>query len=358
MKDKNLSAIFYMLAAVILYATAPVFLYIGEANNAPFLFNTIRLLFLTIGTFVFLLLFYKKELFNIDIWKILIKNWRKITILGMLIGLLSEYPMLSWSINYIDVSVASVLYKTWPFFMILLAGKMFKKEKRYDTVNNIGWCGIIIGIAGMAFVVLSQHEKISIAKENDELIIVCLSFFFAILSGGMGALIASSCLLWCHNVMKDFKNEPRLKFYKKEDCKNLEIFFMSLIMTLMTAISFIINIVSFVIFGYEESITNYNFIIAAIFGFFISSSANIFFRIAHIKTNRLEINALSYAGPLFSLIFLSIMGYVNVEKIEWIAIGTIIIIISNTLLYFKNKIPLIYQYLSLVFCIIMALSQI
>ena len=89
-----------------------------------------------------------------------------------------------------------------------------------------------------------------------------------------------------------------------------------------------------------------NVIIAAILGFFITSTVIILYRAANLLTTKLEINAMSYATPVITLIYLGILGYINVPHIDWLIIGTTGILASNILLNVNLEMKMTHQYLT------------
>ena len=332
-----------MLMAILLYSLVPVFITWGEGDKAPFMYNAVRLLFMSIGTSIFLIVFYHRLLFNREIWQVVCKNWRKWSLLGVLFGATIEYPMFGWALRYIDVSVASVLYETWPLWMILLTGKMFQKESRYENVGTFGWACILMGFAGLGFVILSQTDNVVFGKENMSLFYLFLGVLFALVAGGMGALIVGCSIRWGADVLKDvsqLKNPPE---HKKELGKDLEIFFVSMIVVLTSIPSIIIGTTVSVFGGHNEIVEFDNMLIAAALGLFISTAANMFFRVANLFTTKLEINAMAYATPIFTLAWLAMLEYINVPHIDWLVIGAIGVVAANALLNFKAERRLAYQ---------------
>ena len=71
------------------------------------------------------------------------------------------------SLNYIDVSVATILAETWSIFMVILTARLFSdrtevgKKKTIQKVTSSMWFLFFIGFIGIAFVVLSQNENIN-----------------------------------------------------------------------------------------------------------------------------------------------------------------------------------------------------
>ena len=335
--EQNLRAAGFMLLAVLSYSLLPVFIHAGEGHKAPFMYNAVIALFGRIGISIYLIVFYRRQLFDHEIWRAVRLNWRKWSLLGVLLGAF-DYAVFGWSLRYIDVSIATILHETWPIWMILLTGKMFQSEKRYENVNVFGWVCILMGFIGLGFVILSQTGYAVFGKENMSWLYLFLGVLFALVSAGMGALHGSCTIRWGADVMKDVS-----KHKQKEASEDLTMFFIMIAMVLAGIPNIIISVGLSVWGGHNEIVEADNMIIAAIHGFFISVAAQIFFRKANLVTTKLEINALGYATPVFSLILLAMLGYINVPHIDWLVIGATGIIAANALLNFKAERRLAYQ---------------
>ena len=334
---QNLRAAGYMLAAVLLYAMMPVFVTLGEGHQAPFMYNAIIMLFACIGTSVFLIVFYRRQVFDREIWHIICQNWRRWSLLGVVLGAFS-YAIFAWSLRYIDVSVAAVLYETWPLFMILLTGKMFQTKNRYESVGAFGWACILMGFVGLGFVISSQTEEADAVKETMPLFHLFLGVLLALISAGLAAMHGSCSLLWGAYVLE---NMPKHK--QKETDRDWTILF-ALASIVFTGIpSIIISVALSAWGGHNEIVEVDNMIIAAFLGFFVLATAGILFRMANLATTKLETNAMGYAIPIFTLAYLAILGYINIPKVDWLVIGATGIIAANALLNFKAERRLAYQ---------------
>ena len=335
--SRNLRAAGYMLAAVLLYSLLPVFITWGEGYKAPFMYNAVSTLFTSIGISVYLIVFYRHQLFDREIWRVACRNWQRWSLLGVLLGTFN-YAVFGWSLRYIDVSVAAVLFETWPLWMILLTGIMFQGEHRYENVNAFGWICILMGFTGLGFVILSQTGDVVFGKENISFFYLFLGVLFALIAAGMVGLNGSCSIRWGTTVMKDISDHKQ-----KEYGKDLTMLFV-LIATLFASIPGIIIGVALSVLGeHNEVVETDNMIIAALSGFFVLFPGRIFFRLANLTTTKLEINTIAYGTPVFTLICLAILEYINVPRTDWLIIGTLGIVAANALLNFKAERRLAYQ---------------
>ena len=337
-ETRNIRAAFYMLTAVLLFSLSPVFITWGEGHQAPFTYNAVMALFARIGISLYLIVFYRRQLFDREIWQVICRNWRRLSLLGVLLGAF-DYAALGWALRYIDVSVASVLYATWTFGMILLTGKMFQDENRYKNVSLFGWACILMGFLGFGFVIFSQTNDAVLGEEDTSWLYLSFGILLALVASGMGALHGSCTIRWGVTVWEDIPSHKKTE----TDQNNTTMLFVLIAMVLAGIPSTIIGFALGAWGGHNEIVEVDNMIIAAVFGFFISVPARMFLRQANLTTTRLEINAVSYGTPLFTLTWLAILEYINVPKIDWLIIGAMGVVAANALLNFKAEQRLAYQ---------------
>ena len=335
---RNIRAACYMLLSVMFFALVPSLIIYGEGDKAPFMYNAVRALFACIGIFIFLAIFYHRQLFDREIWQAVIRNWRSWSLLGIFVGFF-DYAVFSWSLKYIDVSVASVLYETWPLWMILLISAIFKKDNRYENIGSSVWVFLLMGFIGLVFVILSQNDDLTTLTDIPSLFSLLFGAFLALTASIMAAMVGGCSIRWGATVMYDIPD------YKHEETdKDLTAFFVLIAILLSNIPGIIIGITMGVWGGHNEIVEANNMIIAAILGFFILTTGIISFRMANLITTKLEINAMSYATPIFALVYLAILGYINVPHVDWLIIGTIGVVAANILLNFKAAIKTTHQY--------------
>ena len=334
---RNIHAAGYMLVAALLYAMMPVFVTLAEGHKAPFMYNAIGMLFACIGASVFLIVFYRRQVFDREIWHIICQNWRRWSLLGVVLGAFS-YAIFAWSLRYIDVSVAAVLYETWPFFMILLTGKMFQTKNRYESVGAFGWACILMGFVGLGFVISSQTEEADAVKETMPLFHLFLGVLLALISAGLAAMHGGCSLRWGAYVLEDIPEHKQ-----KETDRDLTMLFVLAAIVFTGIPSITISVALGAWGGHNEIVEFDNMIIAAFLGFFVVTTALILFRVANLATTKLETNAMGYATPIFTLAYLAILGYINIPKTDWLVIGAMGVIAANALLNFKAERRLAYQ---------------
>ena len=335
--DRNFRAAGYMLVTVLLFSLGPVFITWGEGHKAPFTYNAVSTLFEGIGISIYLIVHYRAQLFDRAIWRIIWRNWRRWSLLGVGLSTLN-YAMFGWSLKYIDVSVATVLHETWPLLMILLTGKIFQSEGRYENIGTFGWVCILMGFTGLGFVILSQTTDVSFAKETIPLFYFFLGALLALVSAGLAAMHGGCSIRWGATVLNDVPDHKQ-----KEASKDLTMLFVLVAIVFAGIPSVIISIALGAWGGHNEIVEFDNMAIAASLGFFVWLPGLIFFRAANLITTKLEINAMAYATPIFTLAWLAILGYINIPKTDWLVVGAMGVVAANALLNFKAERRLAYQ---------------
>ena len=336
-KINNIRAAGFMIMAVLLFSLTPIFITWGEADKFPFMYNAIRVIFTSIGTVIFLILFYHSQLFSREIWQAILRNWRRWSLAGVIFGVF-DYAVFGMSIRHIDVSVASVLFQTWPLWMIFFTSKMFENEQRYENVNRFGWTCILMGFTGLVFVILSQVDEVVLGGENATWLDIFIGVSLASVAAILGALFSGCTIKWGATVLADV---PDCK--DKISDKELIIFFVLLAFIIASIPSVIIGGTISTFTEHKETMQFNNKLIAAALGLIISV-AGIWKGIANVTTTQLEINAISYATPVFTLVFLAMLGYINVPRIDWLIIGTTGIVTAIILLNLKKKFKTRHKY--------------
>ena len=154
------SAIIYMLFAVFGISLIPLLISWGGGSESPFLFNAGWRYGVVAGCLLYLIASHRPILSNPAVWSLLRRRVFSWAILLAAIGNL-EYLAFAWATQFVDISVATVVYEVWPLFLILLLSQLYKGEKRYREIQHSMVIFLAIAIVGLAFVVASQTGDFS-----------------------------------------------------------------------------------------------------------------------------------------------------------------------------------------------------
>lgn len=249
------------------------------------------------------------------------------------LGLLAtrfEYVLFALALQFIDVAIAAILMATRPFFIVLITARLFKKENRYKRITLENWLLFAFAFVGCGFAIASQSANVGVIIGdllNQSTIIGIALVLIASLSGGadpaFSLKLGSDCSV------------------KTDGGKDDELFFTMAAVVIAWAVSSVF----FIIFGKlsGESLGDIDVTTAALYGLFGLGVAAILFRVANLKIRNLGINALGYATPVVSLLWLEFASLISVPHFDWLVIGAAAIIVANLLLNFKADNRLAYK---------------
>ena len=107
-----------------------------------------------------------------------------------------NYAFYSWSTEYIDPAVTTVIFGGWTFTTVLFVGWTFRSERRYERTSGALVGFMLIGFAGFALAILSQRADIfDFGQGAAPLIEVGIGVLLAVISMSM-ATLGSFVLKW------------------------------------------------------------------------------------------------------------------------------------------------------------------
>ena len=333
-KNHGRLALIFMLIGVVSHSLSPLLIELAEAGSAPFLSHGIRLLSGWSGAVIFFFIFYTRQIIDIEIWKSVFPRILTLPTLGIMIGYF-DFILFSLATRYIDISIINILYGLWPFYVILFTKFLYRKHNRYSKMSILQWSYIAFGFLGLALSVLSANSEISIIYNIDFLIGVSLAFFSPMFCG----LVVSCCMYWSNDFINITWSNP------EHQKVNMELYFS----VLAGVIAAIPVIVIFLIIGnnsyVNEKIELSNLFIVIFHGLLMGVVGRVFIRLGNILTTKLELNAINYLSPIIALVWLSILGFIDVPHKDWLFIGAIAVVSSNMLLNLDIQQKLRYKLL-------------
>ena len=105
-----------------------------------------------LGCAVFLMAAYHRLIFNKIVWRaVRLKAFSPVMLFWMLA--FGDLSFFVWSTQYIDVSLASILFGAWPMVLALLTSWLFRGESRYRRISwravaLFAFAGMVIGFGG------------------------------------------------------------------------------------------------------------------------------------------------------------------------------------------------------------------
>ncbi len=327
--NRNTAGTVYMLLSVIGFSLVPVLIANGNGADNPFLFAAVLRVGVTIALSVLFMALFGRILFRKSVLKLI---WLHIPTWSMLFAIINqfEYGLLAFSTRYIDISVAAILFETWPILLILMTALLFRGEGRYRKITLGVILLLLVGFLGFAFVAASETGGLGVwnnAASLDTLIGIVIVVIAVFVAG-----LSAFAFRWAADLRESLP--PDLINNRDSDSLDIACVLVANCITSFAGagLSAAVGLAS------GETISTDAIAIAMLGGVFALALGNISWRAANVVTNNLGINALAYAIPIFSLIWLFLFAEVNIAKVGYLIIGTVAIISTNLLINFEAEV--------------------
>ena len=312
----NRAAFQYVIGSVLLFSILPIVFSVSNAVKAPFLFSAMLQYSACISYVVYLLNTNKHpSISSKETIQLIKNNWFNPTIRWAVIGTFS-YALFAFSLKYIGISIATVLRQTGPLFVIFITAYLFRSQNRYKRITPKTIALLLIGFSGVVLVILSGYENIGASAFVSTSIIGIGAVIIAAISQ---SLIPAHSLKWGSNISNKIN---------ASDTNHL--FFTIIALVIIRMIGGSIAIIAGL--ALSEDIGDIEVMPAILFGLTGTGLAAILLREGNIKTDNLLINALSFSTPAISLIWLMIATLIKIPHIEYLIVGTLLIILTNIFL--------------------------
>ncbi len=320
----------FMLVAVIGFSAIPVYIAVADTHRAPFVFTA----FLYAGQFVGL------GAYTVTRWRSLFFQWKTLRVIArqvvrpaMLLTLTGyfNYAFYSWSTEYIDPAVTTVIFGGWTFSTVLFVGWTFRGERRFERTS-----GALVGfmLIGFALAILSQRADIfDFGKGITPLLHVGAGVALALISMSM-ATLGSFVLRWGVETAERVEATGE-RPYELDDLEIAGVL-TGIVVAALAAVpaNFALGLAR------GESpvgIAGADYALAFGVGVFSLGFCTALFRRANLMTRNLGIIGMTYATLPVSLVWLALLGEIEVEQPLYLAAGAALIVASNLLVHFVGR---------------------
>ena len=311
-----------MLVAVLAYSVTPIAFKFGQAETSPFLFAGI--IHFTASLPMLLMAVLLKG--DIPVVKPTIEGIRRhpwMFIVPVLGGF--TFVLLAAALAFVDVSLAAVLHETWPLFLLLVMLRLDHGVQRYNRVSLGTVLLFIQAFAAISLVILSHNDTPTVLPSGVPGLVdsgVVVGVFLVLCAAFLGAAFGGCTLrlgtiISAQNTTVQTKDRGDIVY-----SISVVIFCRFLIAPMLCGIGLL----------FSETLTMHQFLSASAFGFVVTSLASIGFRMANLKTKDLGVNALSYASPLLTLLWLWMLSKLEVPHTDYLIIGAMGIVSANLLI--------------------------
>ena len=328
----------FMLVAVIGFSAIPVYIAVADTHRAPFVFTAFLYAGQFLGLGAYTLLTYRALFFRRGPLGVIARQVVRPTMLLTLTGYLN-YAFYSWSTEYIDPAVTTVIFGGWTFTTVLFVGWTFRSERRYERTSGALVGFMLIGFAGFALAILSQRADIfDFGQGLTPLIEVAIGVLLAVISMSM-ATLGSFVLKW------GVETAQRVDAVADHPYEQSELEVAGVLTGIVVAalVAIPVNLVlglargESVVSISSGGIAGADFALAFGVGLFSLGFCTALFRRANLMTRNLGIIGMTYGTLPVSLLWLALLGEIDVERPLYLAGGAALIVASNLLVHFVGR---------------------
>ena len=328
----------FMLVAVIGFSAIPVYIAVADTHRAPFVFTAFLYAGQFIGLGAYTLLTYRSLFFRLHPMAVIARQVGSPAMLLTLAGYLN-YAFYSWSTEYIDPAVTTVIFGGWTLATVLFVGWTFRSERRYERASGALVGFMLIGFAGFALAILSQRADIfDFNKGITPLLEVAIGVLLAVVSMSM-ATLGSFVLRWGVETAQRVDAEVDHPYTRDE----LEVAGVLTGIVVAALIAVPVNLLLGLARGelaagiWTGGIAPPDYALAFGVGVFSLGFCTVLFRRANLLTRNLGIIGMTYATLPLSLLWLVLLGEIDVERPIYLAAGAALIVVSNLLAHFLRR---------------------
>ena len=336
---RNRAAVFFMLFAVIGFSLTPALIAVFKASQAPFLFNAAIYFGQAAFLFAFLTKSNGRAFAGGEAWKLIGRRAANPRFC-LMAAAYANFGFFALSTRFIDVSVTTILFGTWPIFMVIFIGWLFRREKRYKKITPEMLALILVGLSGFAFVVLSQSERqrdliFAGSFADFDWTRLALGVAFAMVAVALTA-VSSYAFRWGVDLSEGLSKIVR-RSSENRDSMELTGVLTGIAIASLAAVP--LNVVIGLLNGESASSIGFTGLaVAFTFGMIADGGGTVGYRYANLLTNNLGVNAMTYATLPLSLAWLVLLSQVAVARIDFLIIGAAGIIAANLLINFEAEI--------------------
>ena len=325
--SRNRLAFVYVLAGVFAWSLGPLAISLGEGAANPFLFNIMWTAVGAAGVFIFLLIRYRALIADGTVRNLILDRARSWMFVALLIAELDVFVFV-WSLRYIDIAVATILFETSPAIMILVGLLLFRTEGRFrDTTSTIA-APVGLAFVGLIFVTISQVDRTGADQQPDlwpQVLGVALATAGALFSGIKIPVIV--------RLGSDVRSS--LAENRSESDEDLELVAALLFSLISVVPLLLVYSLGLVVTG--ETLDQKTVFVGGAAGLLVAASTRVIWRKANILTSNLGINAMRYATPVVALLWLAAFSRVGVEQVDFLIVGTTAVVSGNLLINFQAE---------------------
>ena len=252
-------------------------------------------------------------------------DWRVLlTILGN-----CEYALFAWALQYIDITMATIVFQSWPIFFLILSALLLRENIRHLHNGKTALSLLLLvslGIIGFAFIVFSQSGEIGQLGNVSRLVTGLVLVAGAMALGNLKAFGID----WGRRLGNQLSGSLT-------GLGTSPAMFFVLVSFLISSLgAAVVGIV--VGLGRAETLDMEILGMAFLGGLVVNGTAGIMWRKANMADDDIGFNALGYAIPVVAILFLLLFGMAGVSRVDYLIIGVTAIVVANLLINFEAEV--------------------
>ena len=315
----------YMMVAALVYSLIPLVVALSGGAQVPFVFNAWLSLGVAVGCVLFLLVSFRGVRADFVVIRDRLVRWPACGFLLLACGGSLDYALFAWSLRFIDIMVAVILFEVSPVGTILCASWAFRGGGRYRRLGGFLLFLLSLCVAGVVFANLSQVPGLEA---------VGVRFLWnSALGAGlvMGAVFAVALSVF--GVRWGVDLSRALSVGRPAVSVELACGVMALLVVSLVSVPVSAGIG----LAAGETLFPSGFLMALAGGVFANALASIAWRKSVLSTDNLGVNAIGFGAPVLSLLWLYWFAHTDVVRWHYLLLGAGAILSSNLLITFEDQ---------------------
>ena len=305
-----------MLLAALGGSIAPLALPLADAGKRPFLFSALWRVGGAAGCAVIMALIWPRLTFNRAVLRAL---RGRVVCWGMILIILGQFDfaLIALSLRFVDISIAAVMGEMVPLFAIFIMAIALRGRHGRLTWRLMGL--VLACFAGAIFVGASQRG-FDAGGAALPLVLGCVIALSGALASGLGAY----GIRWAADAANALM---RATDWPDANMAAVELFCLAAAFGLATALMIPISGGIGVALGERIEVGTAWWVMCG--GALLHGAIGLSWRGANLLSDNLGINALIYLIPILALLWLFLLGWIGVERVDYLLIGVALIVGAN-----------------------------
>ena len=328
-----------MCLSVLGYSLLPLLIVTVGGAVSPFLLGGSQAVGHVVGGLVFLYGRYPRSMRNRTVRGTVRRNVRSSAVLFSALAPFT-FAFLAWSAAYLDATIATVLWGSWPILVVLFLARFDRASespdrRRRGTVTVSLVLLMLLGLVGLGFAVMSQTATDSaagLAGLTDGLSVV--GVVIALGSAWLASLTAWH-FRWADSLVEQTDKDTLAemtptRFPLGDNRHEGSLLFVVVCLVIGNMIAAPIMLTAAFLSGEQAGwlVVLGGFAV----GLAVRTPAAVWWRMSNLVTRDYGVNAINFLEPLLALLWLGLLWDTRIENTDFLVIGVTAVMASNILI--------------------------